>query len=167
MSDLAARASRIRLLLLDVDGVLTDGRLYMGPDGMEFKAFHVRDGFGLKRLMAAGVAVGVISGRDSEGTRDRLRGLGISLVRLGVGDKPAALDELLAETGLTASETAFMGDDVPDHEVMTRVGVALTVADAHPAIRQIADWASSLDGGRGAVREACDWLLEQQTAPNP
>lgn len=161
---LSARAANTRLLLLDVDGVLTDGRLYRGPGGMELKAFHVRDGYGLKRLMGAGIQVGVISGRDSQATRERLEELGVEHVHLGVRDKTAALARVLQHTALAPHQAAFMGDDLPDLQVMQRVGLALTVADAHPGIRAIAHWVSSLDGGCGAVREACDWLLDQRAS---
>lgn len=168
MATLAERAARIRLALFDVDGVMTDGHLYLGPGGLEIKAFHVRDGHGLKRLMAAGIEVGVISGRPSRATRERLHDLGVAHVFLDVRDKRAVLDELLVHLSLTPAQTAFMGDDLPDLAVMRHVGLALAVADAHEAVRACAHWISALPGGQGAVREACDWLMNHQgqsTAP--
>lgn len=165
MTTVAERAARIRLALFDVDGVMTDGRLYLAPGGVEMKAFHVRDGHGLKRLMEAGIEVGVISGRPSQATQERLRDLGVAHVFLAVRDKRAVLDELLTSLGLTPPQTAFMGDDLPDLPVMQHVGLALTVADAHEAVLACAHWVSTLPGGQGAVREACDWLLNHPGGP--
>lgn len=162
MTRLAERAERIRLALFDVDGVMTDGRLYIGPDGVEMKAFHVRDGHGLRRLMAAGIEVGVISGRPSEAARARLQDLGVAHVFLAARDKEAVLTRLLTQMDLQPEQVAFMGDDLPDLGVMQRVGLALTVADAHASVLARAHWVSALPGGQGAVREACDWLLRQQ-----
>jgi len=162
MTRLAERAERIRLALFDVDGVMTDGRLYIGPGGVEMKAFHVRDGHGLRRLMAAGIEVGVISGRPSEAARARLHDLGVAHVFLAARDKGTVLDRLLTQMDLQPEQVAFMGDDHPDLGIMQRVGLALTVADAHASVLARAHWVSALPGGQGAVREACDWLLRQQ-----
>jgi 3-deoxy-D-manno-octulosonate 8-phosphate phosphatase (KDO 8-P phosphatase) len=153
------RAALIRLLVLDVDGVLTDGRLFISASGEEFKVFHVRDGSGLVALQKAGVTVAIISGRDAEAVRRRAAELGIRHVRQGVSDKGAELDRLLAELGVTAEETACVGDDTPDAPMLRRAGLAIGVADAHPALLAAAHWVTKSNGGHGAVREVCDLLL--------
>ena len=149
----------IRLLVLDVDGVLTDGRLYFGPRGEALKAFHVRDGVGLKELQRAGLAVAVISGRRSPIVAARCRELGVRHVLQGVGDKLAALTRLCARLKLTPSACACVGDDLPDVPVMRAAALSFAVADAHHAARRAADIVTRLPGGRGAVREVCDHLL--------
>jgi 3-deoxy-D-manno-octulosonate 8-phosphate phosphatase (KDO 8-P phosphatase) len=153
------RAKHIRLLVLDVDGVLTDGRLYLSPVGEELKVFHVRDGSGLVAVQRAGIAVAIISGRDSAAVTRRAAELGIRHVRQGVADKGAALDQLLAELGVDAAATACVGDDTPDLPMLRRAGLAIGVADAHPALLAAAHWVTPSNGGQGAVREACDLLL--------
>ena len=158
-ADLRRRATGIRLLILDVDGVMTDGRLHYDAEGREFKTFHVRDGYGIKRLMAAGVTVAVISGRRSGSTTGRMADLGIRHVMLGREDKGVALEELLANLAIPASSTACVGDDVADLEIMSRVALPVAVADCHPSIVAAAVWRTSLPGGNGAVREVCDLLL--------
>ncbi len=157
--DLLRRAAGVRLLILDVDGVLTDGRLHYDPDGREFKTFHVRDGFGLKRIIEAGIEVAVISGRSSGSAAGRMAELGIRHVLLGREDKSAALDELLAKLGVDAGSAACVGDDAPDLPVMRRVALPVAVADCHPSVLTVAAWQTSLPGGAGAVREVCDLLL--------
>lgn len=156
------RARRVRCLFLDIDGVLTDGKLYLGPNGEEFKTNYVRDGFGIKRLLAAGVEVAVISGRPSEAMRQRLEFLGVKHVVLDNEDKLPIYGQIRDRLGLTDAECAVMGDDVPDLPVMERAGLALTVADAHPVALKAAHWASRHPGGRGAVREAADLILAAQ-----
>ena len=156
MSDAAAG---VRVLVLDVDGVLTDGRLYYGPRGEALKVFHARDGAGLKRLAAAGVPVAVISGRRSAMTRLRCRELGIRHVLQGVQDKAAALRTLCARLRLEPADCACIGDDTPDIPLMRLAGLAYAVADAHPEARQAAHRVTTLPGGQGAVREVCDHLL--------
>lgn len=151
--------SPIRLLVLDVDGVLTDGRLYYGAGGEVAKAFHVRDGYGLRRALDAGLQVAVISGRPSEGAEHRLRELGIPHVFLACKAKRETLTRLQEELGIPPAATAVMGDDIPDLEMMSVAGLKIAVADAHPDIRRQADFITTLDGGRGAVREVCDALL--------
>lgn len=155
----AVPLSSIRLLVLDVDGVLTDGRLYFGPEGELFKSFHVRDGHGIRALLAAGVQVAVISGRQSEATRRRCEELGIRYLRQGVVDKAVEFVSLAAQLGVPADECACIGDDVTDVPVLTRVGLAVAVADAHPSARAVAHRRTRVPGGAGAVREVCDWLL--------
>jgi 3-deoxy-D-manno-octulosonate 8-phosphate phosphatase (KDO 8-P phosphatase) len=159
VDELHERARRIRLLVLDVDGVLTDGRLYFAADGEQLKVFDVRDGYGLVALQRAGVAVAIISGRKSDAVLRRAAELGISRVSQGVEDKAAQLDSLLQELGVGPPEVACIGDDVPDLPMLRRAGLAIAVADAHPAVQAETHWTTSQPGGRGAVREACDLLL--------
>ncbi len=154
-----ARARRVRLLVLDVDGVLTDGRLYISAAGEELKVFHVRDGSGLVSLRRAGIEVAIISGRDSAAVTRRADELGIQHVMQGVADKGAALEALLSELGIAAEEAACMGDDTPDLPMLKRAGLAIGVADSHPALHDSVHWLTPSPGGRGAVREACDLLL--------
>lgn len=158
------RARRVRLLVLDVDGVLTDGRLYVAASGEEFKVFHVRDGAGIVALQRAGIAVAIISGRDSAAVSHRADELGIRHVRQGVADKAAALRSLLGELGVAAEQTACVGDDTPDLPMLAAAGLAIAVADAHPAVRAAAHWVTRVNGGCGAVRETCDLLLSAATS---
>lgn len=153
-------AARVRLLVLDVDGVLTDGRLYYGARGETLKVFHVRDGHGLKLLAAAGITAAVISGRRSMMTARRCRELGVRTVLQGVADKLAAFQRLRDRLGISSRECACVGDDVPDVPLMREVGLAFAVADAHPQARSAAHVVTNLGGGQGAVREVCDYLLE-------
>jgi 3-deoxy-D-manno-octulosonate 8-phosphate phosphatase (KDO 8-P phosphatase) len=157
---LLARARDIRLVVLDVDGVLTDGRLYISARGEEFKVFHVRDGSGIVALLKAGVEVAIISGRDSPAVQRRADELGIRHVRQGIGDKAAALAELLGVLGVTAHQVACVGDDTPDVPILRQARLAVAVADAHPAAVAAAHLVTHAKGGRGAVRELCDLLLE-------
>jgi len=157
------RARRIRLLVLDVDGVLTDGRLYLSATGEELKVFHVRDGSGLVAAQRAGIVVAIISGRDSPAVTRRAAELGIHHVRQGVSDKGAELDRLLAELAATPAELACVGDDTPDLPMLRRAGLAVAVADAHPALREAAHWITPSNGGQGAVRDVCDLLLSTRS----
>jgi 3-deoxy-D-manno-octulosonate 8-phosphate phosphatase (KDO 8-P phosphatase) len=159
MDPVLERARRIRLLVLDVDGVLTDGRLFISPAGEEFKVFHVRDGSGLVAVQRAGVTVAIISGRDSAAVATRAAELGIRHTRQGVVDKGAELAALMRELGLGADETACVGDDTPDLPMLRAAGLAVAVADAHPAAKAAAHWITPSPGGRGAVRDVCDLLL--------
>jgi 3-deoxy-D-manno-octulosonate 8-phosphate phosphatase (KDO 8-P phosphatase) len=160
MRDLVSKAAHIRLVIFDVDGVLTDGRLYLGNDGNEYKAFHIRDGHGIKMLLEAGVEVAIISGRHAASVERRMADLGIRYVCLGEPDKLAAFNSLLARLGLTADQVAFVGDDLIDLPVMTRVGLAIAVQDADPFVRQHAHWQTPSRGGYGAARDVCELLLE-------
>jgi 3-deoxy-D-manno-octulosonate 8-phosphate phosphatase (KDO 8-P phosphatase) len=153
-------AADVRLAVFDVDGVFTDGRLWMGSDGVEYKAFSVRDGVGIKQLLAAGIEVAIISGRASPAVDRRMAELGVTRIVQGCDEKAVALERLLRETGVAAGQTAYLGDDTPDLPAMRLVGLPAAVADAHPDARAAAAWVSSLPGGRGAVREFCDLLLE-------
>jgi len=162
MSGNATRARRIRLVILDVDGVLTDGRLFYGEHDEHFRAFHVRDGLGIKLLTAYGIAVAVISGRHSRSLGARLKPLGVQYIYQGVEDKQPAFAELLSKVCCSADETAYMGDDLQDLAVMAQVGFAATVADAHPMVLERAHWTSAATGGRGAVRELSEFILSNQ-----
>jgi 3-deoxy-D-manno-octulosonate 8-phosphate phosphatase (KDO 8-P phosphatase) len=158
-------AARVRLLVLDVDGVLTDGSLWFGADGEVMKPFHVRDGLGIKQLLAAGIEVAIISGRRHPAVDARMRDLGVKRVMQGVDDKRAALAALLVETGIEAAEAACLVDDVPDLPLLQGVGLPAAVADAHPAALAAARHVTQRPGGRGAVREFCDWLLASRQPP--
>lgn len=160
--DLLRCLADTRLLLLDVDGVLTDGRIIYHDDGSEIKMFHVRDGLGIRLLMAADVQVGIVTGRSSGALHRRCENLGIALVFDGVGDKAAVLSSIEEKTGIPAGRTAFMGDDLPDIPLMRRVGLSIAVADAHPRVRETAQMVTRLPGGAGAVREVCEAMLDAQ-----
>lgn len=147
------------MLVLDVDGVLTDGRLYFGPRGETLKVFHVRDGYGLVALRRAGVEVAVISGRRSPAVSARCRELKVRHVHQGVNDKLAVFEQLRARLKLAPAACACVGDDLPDVPLMNAVALPFAVADAHPAVRRAAAVVTRQGGGRGAVREVCDLLL--------
>lgn len=159
-AELLRRARDIRLLTLDVDGVLTDGRLHFGPEGEALKVFHVRDGHGIKALLGAGVHVAVISGRQSPIVSRRMAELGVPQVFQGVSEKGPVFEALIRELGLAPAQAAHVGDDTPDLPLFRGAGLAVAVADAHPAVKAAAHWCTALPGGRGAVREVCDLLLE-------
>lgn len=158
------KAARVTLLLLDVDGVLTDGRIIYDADGREIKAFHVRDGHGIKMLQRAGVEVGIITGRRSAVVEIRARELGITLVRQGAQDKVAVWREILEEKRLEPEETAYVGDDIVDIPMMRSAGFAAAVADAEADVIEAADYVAGRRGGRGAVREIIDFLLRARGA---
>jgi 3-deoxy-D-manno-octulosonate 8-phosphate phosphatase (KDO 8-P phosphatase) len=153
------RLRRVRLLVLDVDGVLTDGGLYYGPDGAEWKRFHVHDGLALARAAAAGFPVAIVSSRRSEAVARRCAELGLTEVHLGVGDKLPVYDALRARHGCRDAEVACLGDDLPDLPLLTRVGLAVAPADAVGAVRRVAHWVSRARGGQGAVREVLEAIL--------
>jgi 3-deoxy-D-manno-octulosonate 8-phosphate phosphatase (KDO 8-P phosphatase) len=152
-------ARRIELLVLDVDGVLTDGSLWFGPRGETLKRFNVKDGHGIKLVQQAGIQVAVISGRRSAAVTQRCRELGIRLVHQGVSDKLAVLQRLMEKLDLTPAQIACIGDDTPDIPLFTQVAFGVAVADAHPLALAAARCHTKLPGGHGAVRELCDWLL--------
>ena len=153
--------AKIRLLLLDVDGVMTDGRIIYDDLGGETKAFDVKDGHGIKLLQRAGIRVGIITGRQSTVVDRRAQELGIDLVYQGAKDKLVPFREVLLKTGLTADQVAYVGDDLPDLPVMRRVGFAVTVADAIEEVKPHVHYVTKHPGGRGAVREICDLLLKE------
>lgn len=161
-SDLLARAAKIRLLICDVDGVLTDGRLYFTADGQELKSFHARDGHGLKLLQRTGVQAAVISGRSSPAVALRMSSLGIEHVFQGRENKLEPFQELLGRLGLKAEQAAFVGDDLLDLPLLRRVGLAVAVADAHFTLRETVHWVTAQPGGLGAVREVCDLIMLAQ-----
>lgn len=160
--DLLERARNIRLLALDVDGVLTDGRLYFDEQGNEMKAFCTRDGLGLKTLQRFDIALAFITGRSSRIVTDRARELGIDLVYQGRNDKLNALTELMSETGVSEQGICYAGDDWIDLPVLERVGLSVAPADAAPLVRQRVHWVTQAGGGHGAVREICDLILTSQ-----
>jgi 3-deoxy-D-manno-octulosonate 8-phosphate phosphatase (KDO 8-P phosphatase) len=153
----------IRLLVLDVDGVLTDGRLYFGPRGEALKVFHVRDGNGIVQLRRAGIAVAVISGRRSSMVAVRCRELGVQYVYQGVRDKLPVLERLCRRLKVPLAACAAVADDLPDLQVLGAVGMSFAVADAHATVRRAVRFVTRLPGGQGAVREVCDLLLARRT----
>lgn len=158
--NILTRAARIELIIFDVDGVLTDGALYLDDEGRESKAFNSRDGHGMVMLREAGVPMAVITGRTSELVRIRMESLGIQHLYQGQRDKRPAFADLLAKTGLDPDQTAYIGDDVVDLPVMSRVGLAIAVQDAHAFVKQHAHWITPHPGGRGAARDAAELILE-------
>ena len=162
MDDILARAKRVRLAIFDVDGVLTDGRLYLSDSGEEMKAFDTQDGHGMKMLQACGVEIAIITGRTSRCVEMRAKNLGISLLFQGASDKLLVYRDLMASLGLDPAETAYMGDDLIDLPVLRRCGFALAVPDAPDIVRQHAHYVTRKRGGRGAVREACEFLMRMQ-----
>jgi len=156
------KAKKLKLLILDVDGVLTDGKLFFDNDGNEYKSFHAQDGHGIKLLRQTGVEVAVISGRKSKSVELRMKNLGIVHVYQGHENKIAAFNEIIEKLGITPEQAAHVGDDVIDLPVMIRVGLAIAVNDANFAVRQRADWCTTLPGGQGAVREVCDFIMQAQ-----
>jgi 3-deoxy-D-manno-octulosonate 8-phosphate phosphatase (KDO 8-P phosphatase) len=159
LSGFQAALRRVRLLVLDVDGVLTDGRLFYGPKGESLKAFHVRDGFGIKQAASAGVTVAILSGRKSAAVASRARELGIRHVVQGASDKLVALRKLAKARGIPLEECACVGDDTPDAPILEAAGLGIAVADAHPDALAAANLVTTRTGGHGAVREVCDWLV--------
>jgi 3-deoxy-D-manno-octulosonate 8-phosphate phosphatase (KDO 8-P phosphatase) len=160
--DLRARARGIRLLVLDVDGVLTNGRVYYGAGGDELKAFHIRDGLGLKMLRATGVEVAIVTGRTSRAVELRAENLGIPHVFQGVSDKLVTFEQLLKRLTLTADAAGAMGDDLPDLPVLRRCGLAACVPEAPALVRSHSHYVAERSGGAGAVRELCELLMAAQ-----
>jgi 3-deoxy-D-manno-octulosonate 8-phosphate phosphatase (KDO 8-P phosphatase) len=166
-ADLRERASRIRVLLFDVDGVLTDGGLYLGHDGTEFKRFDIKDGAGIVQARMRGLVTGLLSARTSAATSHRAAQLGMSPVLQGVSDKAAALTRLSVDEQWPLETIAYMGDDVLDVPVLVQVGLASCPADAVDAVRRVVHWVSPHAGGRGAVRSLVDLVLEVQDQATP
>ena len=162
--DVLARAKKIKLLICDVDGVLTDGRLFFTPEGQELKSFHARDGHGIKLLQRAGVEAAVISGRKSPAVALRMSSLGVQHVYQGCEDKLGPFQELLELLQLTPEEVAFVGDDILDLPILRRVGLPISVADGHFTILETAQLITQNNGGAGAVREVCDLILMAKDA---
>ena len=157
-----ASLSEIRLVAFDVDGVFTDGRFYLSDDGVESKAFHTQDGYGIRLLLNEGIEVAVISGRQSGAVQKRMTELGVTHVVLGCEDKVAALDEIVAGLGISVVECAYVGDDIPDLPLLNYVGVSIAVANAVPTLHEQCDLSTSASGGAGAVREVCELILGAQ-----
>ncbi len=155
-------ARHIRLLICDVDGVLSDGLIYMSNQGEELKAFNVRDGYGIHCLKNAGIEVAIISGRSAKLLEDRAKTLGITLLYQGQSDKIPAYNELLTSLSLQSYQIAYIGDDLIDLPVMVKVGLSVAVADAHPVLLSKAHYVTHMSGGHGAVRELCDLILLAQ-----
>ena len=150
------RLGRVRLVGFDIDGVFTDGRFTLADDGTESKAFHTQDGFGVRRLIDLGIQVAVISGRKSGAVEIRMRELGVQHVHLACKDKVAAFASILETLGITAEESAYVGDDIPDLPLLKHAGASFAVANAVPEVRETCDFVTSAAGGHGAVREVCD-----------
>lgn len=159
MDELRQLAAGIALAIFDVDGVFTDGRLFFGPEGETHKVFHVRDGYGVKSLARAGIQLAVISGRASEAVSRRMAELGVEHVYQGNHDKVPLFEELIERLGVTPGAVAYMGDDLPDLPVMELVGLPAAPANADPAVLAASRWTARHQGGHGAVREFCDFLL--------
>lgn len=162
MNDILERAKNIRLVIFDVDGVLTDGSIFIGDDGQEYKAFHSRDGHGMKMLQFSGVQIAIITGRTSAVVTHRVADLGIEHVYQGQRDKTGAFESLLTSLDLEESQTAYVGDDVVDLPVMRRAGLAIAVQDAHPLVIKHAHWQTPSCGGRGAARDVCELIMQAQ-----
>ncbi|MCG8016889.1 MAG: 3-deoxy-manno-octulosonate-8-phosphatase KdsC [Candidatus Thiodiazotropha sp. 'RUGA'] len=162
MQDIHEKAKAVKLVIFDVDGVLTDGGLFLGDDGQEYKAFHSRDGHGMKMLQYTGVVIGIITGRTSEVVRLRMESLGIEYVYQGKLEKLPAYEELKQKLGLSDEQIAYVGDDVVDLPIMRRVGLAIAVQDAHPFVLQHAHWQTPHGGGRGAARDVCEMIMQAQ-----
>ena len=157
-----AKAEKIRLLILDVDGVMSDGLIYMGNSGEELKAFNVRDGYGIRCALTSDIEVAIITGRKAKLLEDRCETLGITHLYQGQSDKLLAYRELLTKLALQPEQVAYIGDDLIDWPVMAEIGLSVAVADAHPLLIPSADYVTRIAGGRGAVREVCDLLLLAQ-----
>ncbi len=162
MDEITQKAKQLKLLILDVDGVLTDGRLFFDNDGGEYKSFHARDGHGIKLLRQTGVEVAVISGRKSPSVALRMKALGIQYVYQGHEHKIAAFNEIIEAMGIKPEQAAHMGDDLLDLPIMVRVGLSIAVNDANDSVKEYADWCTKTPGGLGAVREVCDFIMQAQ-----
>ena len=162
MSSIANRLAGIRLVAFDVDGVFTDGRFYLSDAGIETKAFNTQDGFGIRQLIRADIAVAVISGRKSGAVERRMTELSVPHVIQGCGDKVAALEGITEALGITEKQCAYVGDDIPDLPLLKHVGVSIAVANAVEQVRVYCDYTTSASGGSGAVREVCELVLSAQ-----
>jgi len=162
MQTIIEKAKKIKLLILDVDGVLTDGRLFFDHQGEEYKCFHARDGHGIKLLRQTGVEIAVISGRKSNSVALRMKNLGVKHVYQGHEDKITAFNELMALLACQPEQIAYIGDDLLDLPIMTRVGLSIAVKDANNTVKKYVDWCTETSGGLGAVREVCDLIMQAQ-----
>lgn len=162
MQDIREKAQKIKMVIFDVDGVLTDGSLFLGDDGQEYKAFNSLDGHGMKMLREAGIEVAIITGRTSNVVRIRMESLGVKYLYQGQHDKRQGYADLKQATGLQDEEFAYMGDDVVDLPVMKKVGLSIAPANAHYFTKQHADWVTEAGGGQGAAREVVEVLMDAQ-----
>lgn len=162
MQDILDKAAQIKLVIFDVDGVLTNGALFFGDDGQEYKSFYSRDGLGIKMLQRTGVDIGVITARESQLVIHRMENLGIEHLYQGRLDKMTAYQELIEKLGVSPEHTAYVGDDVVDLPVMKQVGLAICVADGHPFVKQHSHWTTQHEGGRGAARDVCELIMQAQ-----
>jgi len=153
-------AKGIKLLICDVDGVFSDGRIYMGNNGEELKTFHTRDGYGVKSLMNAGIEIAIITGRKSQIVENRMSALGISLIYQGQDDKVKAYQDICDKLNISPEQTGYIGDDLIDWPVMEKVALKVCVADGHPLLAKRANYVTAIKGGHGAVREVCDLILQ-------
>ena len=156
------KAKNIKLFICDIDGVFSDGRIYLGNGGEELKAFHTKDGYGIKALGASGVDVAVITGRQSNIVQTRMTALNVKHIVQGEEDKLPALKNILNKLNLKPEQVAYIGDDMPDYECMAYIGLSIAVNDAHPQILQLAHYTTFTRGGFGAVREVCDLIMQTQ-----
>ncbi len=161
------QAKAIKLVIFDVDGVLTNGALFLGDDGQEYKAFHSQDGLGIKMLLNTGVEIGIITGRTSKVVIKRMESLGIKYIYQGQLDKWPAYLKLKQALNLQDHQVAYVGDDVVDLPIMTKVGLAIAVANAHPLVKQYANWQTPRIGGEGAGRDVCEFIMEAQATLAP
>lgn len=162
MKDIIEKAKKLKLLILDVDGVLTDGRLFFDDKGKEYKCFHARDGHGIKLLRQTGVEVAVISGRKSNSVALRMKSLGVEYVYQGHENKIAAFNDIIQSLSILPEQAAHVGDDLLDLPIMKRVGLSIAVNDANDPVKEYADWCTKTPGGQGAVREICDFIMQSQ-----
>ena len=153
----------VKLIGFDVDGVFTDGRFYLSDEGVESKAFNTQDGYGIRQLLEAGLAVAVISGRRSAAVDKRMAELAVPHVIQGCKDKVAAFDQLIGDLGINADQTVFVGDDIPDLPLLRHAGFGIAVANAVPGVKTESDFVTSAKGGAGAVREVCELVLSRIT----
>ncbi|MCW8955362.1 MAG: 3-deoxy-manno-octulosonate-8-phosphatase KdsC [Gammaproteobacteria bacterium] len=160
MQDILEKAANIKLVIFDVDGVLTDSSLFIGDDGQEYKAFNSKDGHGMRMLQDGGVEIAIITGRVSNVVEHRMKDLGIKRVYQGKREKLPAYEELLKDVQLSPEQIAYVGDDIVDLPVMCKVGLAIGVQDAHPLVKRHAHWITERAGGKGAGRDVCELILE-------
>tara|TARA_B110000014_G_C20048485_1_gene545315 strand:+ start:307 stop:852 length:546 start_codon:yes stop_codon:yes gene_type:complete len=161
-SDIVAKAKNIKLLVCDVDGVFSDGRIYLGNNGEELKAFHTKDGFGIKALAASGVVIAIITGRRSALVANRMKALNVTHIIQGEENKLPALERLIKSLQLSMEQVAYIGDDVPDLACINAVHLGISVKDAHPLVVQDSNYTTFMLGGFGAVREVCDLIMQSQ-----
>lgn len=162
MQGILERAKKIKLLIFDVDGVLTDGSIIIGDGGEEYKAFHSRDGHGMRLLQYTGIEIGIITGRTSTVVEHRMTSLGINLVYQGQKVKLPAFEEMMAQVGVKPEQCAYVGDDWVDLAIMSRVGLAIAVQDADALVKEKAHWVTTAKGGKGAAREVCEMIMKGQ-----